>query len=127
MVTSSRLAARETWDTIVRLLQCLANESPGYFHRVMRGCGSLSNSKPEVDGLHDLLTDSEQRMFDLAAAREERREQQGYVTAADARAFLHAARELRLDVPTAPSTNPVAQAYFRAIEWTAPPSPAAVR
>ena len=111
----------ETWDTIVRLLQCLANESPGYFQRVMRGCVSLSNSKPEVDGLDNLLTDSEQRMFDLATAREERREQQGYVTAADARAFLHAARKLRLNGPTAPSTNPVAQAYFRAIEWTAPP------
>ena len=110
----------ETWGTIVRLLQCLANEDAGYFHRVMRGCVSLSNSTPEVDGLHNLLTDSDQRMFDLAAAREERREQQGYVTAADARAFLHAARELRLDVPTPPPTNLLAQAYFRAIEWTAP-------
>lgn len=113
----------DTWSTIVRLLQCLANEGPGYFHRVMRGCVSLSNSTPEVDGLHDLLTDSEQRMFDLATARAERQEQQGYVTAADARAFLQAARELRLGGHTAPSTSPVAQAYFRAIEWTAPPEP----
>jgi len=92
----------DAWDTIVRLLQFLDNESPSYFHRVMRGCRSLSNSKPEVDGLHDLLTDSDQRLFDLAAHRDERRQKLGYVTPAEARAFLHAARERRREWPTPP-------------------------
>jgi hypothetical protein len=57
-------------------------------------------------------------MFDLAFDREQRREQQGYVTPAQARAFLQMARQLRLGDRTAPPPNPVARAYFRAIEWT---------
>jgi len=46
----------------------------------MRGCRRLSKSEPEPDGFHDLLTGNEQDMFDLAAAREARREKQGYVS-----------------------------------------------
>ena len=56
----------DSWDAIVAVLTSLDAEHHGYFHRVMRGCRSLSNSKPEVDGLDDLLTDEEQVMFDLA-------------------------------------------------------------
>jgi hypothetical protein len=89
-----------------------------HFHRVMRGCRSLSSSTPEVDGLDDLLTDREQAMFDLAFDRERRREQQGYVTPAQARAFLQMSRQLRLANGTAPPGNPVARAYFRGIEST---------
>ena len=107
----------DTWDAIIDLLVFLDEEHPDYFHRLMAGCRALSNSRPEEDGFHDLLADPEQDMFDLAVDREERREKQGYVTPAQARAFLRSARELRLD-QTAPPRSPVAQAYFRAIEWT---------
>ena len=110
----------ESWDTIVDLLLFLDAQHPDYFHCVMRGCRRLSSSKPEIDGLHDLLADSEQDMFDLAFDRETRREKQGYVTPAQARAFLEMARQLRLEDETMPSPNPVARAYFRAIEWRAP-------
>jgi hypothetical protein len=54
-------------------------------------------------------------MFDLALDRERRREQQGYVTPAQARAFLKTSRQLRLDRGALPSVDPVARAYFRAI------------
>jgi hypothetical protein len=57
-------------------------------------------------------------MFDLAIDRERRREKQGYVTPEQARAFLQASRELQLGDGTTPPGSPVAQAYFRAIEWT---------
>ena len=57
-------------------------------------------------------------MFDLAFDRERRREQQGYVTPAQARAFLQMSRQLRLGHGTTPPGNPVARAYFRALEWT---------
>ena len=77
-------------------------EHHDYFHRVMRGCRILSNSRPEVDGLDDLLTDREQVMFDLAFDRERRREKQGYVTPAQARAFLQMSRQLRLGHDTTP-------------------------
>jgi len=110
----------DAWDAIVGLLLFLDAEHPDYFHRLMRGCRNLSNSGYEIDGLHDLLTDSEQDMFDLAVDRERRRETQGYVTPAQARAFLHSARQLQLADSTAPPHSPIAGAYFRAIEGTPP-------
>jgi hypothetical protein len=115
-----RVVARRTdsWDAIVGVLTSLDAEHHGYFHRVMSGCRSLSNSAPEVDGLDDLLPDQEQVMFDLAFTRERRREQQGYVTPAQARAFLQMSRQIRLEHETTPPGNPVARAYFRAIDWT---------
>ena len=106
----------DSWDAIVAVLISLDAEHHDYFHRVMRGCRSLSNSRPEVDGLDDLLADGEQVMFDLAFDRERRREQQGYVTPAQARAFLQMSRQLRLGHDAMPPANPVARAYFRAIE-----------
>lgn len=108
----------DSWDAIVGVLTSLDAEHHAYFHRVMRGCRSLSNSTPEVDGLDDLLPNEEQVMFDLAFNRERRREQQGYVTPAQARAFLQMSRQVRLGHDTTPPNNPVARAYFRAIEWT---------
>ena len=57
-----------------------------------------------------------QDMFDLAVDRESRRERQGYVTPAQARAFLQAAREIQIEIGAPPSVNPIARAYFRAIE-----------
>jgi hypothetical protein len=115
-----RVVPRRTnsWDAIVAVLVSLDAEHHDHFHRVMRGCRRLSNSRPELDGLHDLLTDGEQVMFDLAFDREGRRDRQGYVTPAQARAFLQMSRQLRLGHDTTPPGNPVAGAYFRAIEWT---------
>jgi hypothetical protein len=106
------------WDVIVDLLMCLDADHPDDFHRLMRGCRRLSNSKPEPDGFHDLLTENEQDMFDLAAAREARREKQGYVSPAQASAFLQMARQARQPGALQPD-NPVARAYFRAMT---PPS-----
>jgi hypothetical protein len=122
-----RLEATRTdaWDAIVELLIFLDVEHADSFHRIMAGCRRLSNSRPEEDGFHDLLIDTEQDLFDLAVDRDERREKQGYVTPAQARAFLQAARELQLDRGAAPLLSPIAQAYFRAIEWTEEPGAAA--
>ncbi len=111
----------EAWDTIVALLLYLDAEHPDYFHRVMRGCRSLSNSNREIDGLHDLLDDSEQHIFDVTIDRDERREHQGYVTPAEARAFLSSARHLQLGADAGPPPSPLARAHLHAID----PTPAA--
>ena len=108
----------DSWDAIVAVLTSLDADHHDCFHRVMRGCRRLSNSRPEIDGLDNLLTDREQASFDLAFHRENRREQLGYVTPAQARAFLRMSRELRLGHDTPPPASPVARAYFRAIERT---------
>lgn len=112
VVTARRIGS---WDAILAVLIALDAEYPDYFHRVMRGCRALSNSRPEVDGLHDLLTYPEQVMFDVALDRERRREKQGFATPGQARAFLQTARLLRLEHETPPSSSPVARAYFRAV------------
>jgi hypothetical protein len=114
------------WDATVELFVFLDAEHPEYFHRLMRGCVRLSNGPREADGFHHLLEERDQDMFDLACDREARREQQGYVTPAQARAFLQAARELRLDADR-PPPSPVARAYFRAIALTQPADPDAAR
>src|SRR5262249_60323702 len=60
--------------------------------------------------------DGDQVMFDLAVGRDQRREQQGYVTPAQASAFLQMSRRIQLAHDTRPPANPLAGAYFRAID-----------
>jgi hypothetical protein len=103
----------ESWDTITDVLAALEQDHGDYFHRVMRGCRRLSNSKPELDGFHDLMDDPEQTLFDLAVDRESRQEKLGYVASEQARAFLQSSRLVRLDDVDAPRRNPIASAYLR--------------
>jgi Family of unknown function (DUF6178) len=110
----------DAWDAIVTLLVALDAEHGTYFHAVMQGCRQLSNSRPEIDGLDDLLLAPEQHLHDVAIERERRRSQQGYATPADARAFLQLARQprhTRSEAGTGPITvNPIVTAYFRAAD-----------
>jgi hypothetical protein len=108
------------WHAIVELLAFLHAEHSAYFHRLMSGCVRLSGGEWEEDGFHALLQDKEQDLFDLAAEREQRREKQGYVAPAQARAFLQESRHVRLDRDP-PPTSPIAEAYFRAIGVAALP------
>ena len=85
----------DAWDAIVTLLVTLEIEHNHYFHAVMQGCRRLSNSRPEIDGLDELLLAPEQHLQDVAIERERRRSRHGYATPADARAFLQMARQPR--------------------------------
>jgi len=118
-----RARRTDAWDAIVTLLVTLDAEHNHYFHAVMQGCRRLSNSRPEIDGLDDLLRAPEQHLHDAAIERERRRSRQGYATPADARAFLQMARQLQ-HTPRAPiAINPIATAYFRAAEEEADTTP----
>ena len=111
-----RARRADAWDAIVTLLVALDAEHGNYFHAVMQGCRRLSNSRPEIDGLDDLLLAPEQHLHDVAIERERRRSQQGYATPADARAFLEMARQPRhgdQERHEARSANPIVTAYFR--------------
>ena len=121
-----RLEARrdDAWDAIVEVLLALDAGHRDRFDQILRGCRTLSNSRPEESGMDDLLDDPEQIMFDLAVDRERRRERAGYATPAQARAFLDAARRLRLDAGTVQPVHPVAAAYFRALNEPADDEPA---
>jgi hypothetical protein len=117
-----RLVAKRTdsWEAIVEVLISLDAEHADYFHRVMGGCRDLSDSGRELDGLDNLLDEAEQSMFDLAHAREQRRDEQGYVSPTQARVFLQMSRRLRLESNAVPPANPVAHAYFRSLDGKAP-------
>lgn len=111
------LRRASAWEPMLELLGFLATEHSGYFHRLMRGCVRLSSDAPEESGFHHLLEEDEQDLFDLTIEREARREQQGFVTPAHAKAFLKGARALQL-AASPPPRSPIAAAYFRAIEST---------
>lgn len=105
----------ESWTAVTGMLLALADAHGGYFNRVMRRCCQLSNSTPEADPMDDLLTTTEQAMFDLALGREERRDTQGYVTPAQARAFLQTSRQVDIQHGGIPPRDPMTRAYFRDI------------
>ncbi len=116
-----RARRTDAWEAIVTLLVALDAEQRHCFHAVMQGCRRLSDSRPEIDGLDDLLAAPEQHLHDVAIERERRRSRHGYATPADARAFLQMARRPRAAsaplVAIAPTAiNPIAAAYFRALE-----------
>jgi hypothetical protein len=105
----------DAWSASVHLLLALESEDADGFHAIMRGCRALSNSTPEDDELDALLLAPEQRLHDAAIAREDRRAEQGYVTANDARAFLELARHAHPAPPgAARRRNTIAAAYVRA-------------
>jgi uncharacterized protein DUF6178 len=106
----------EFWDVITAVLNALAETHGAYFTQVMRGCCRLSNSRPEIDGLDSLLTTDEQTMFDLATDRETRRDIQGYVTPAHARAFLQTSRRVDIRHGGMPARDPMTLAYFKELE-----------
>lgn len=102
----------EHWDAVTAVLNALAEGHGVVFDRVMRGSCRLSNARPEIDGLDDLLTTNEQAMFDAALDREARGAAQGYVTPAQARAFLQVSRRIDLEQAAIPPRDPVTRAYF---------------
>src|SRR5262245_22636671 len=106
----------DCWDAITTVLIALADAHGDYFGDLMRECCRLSNSRPEVDGLDDLLITDEQAMFDLAIDRETRNDVQGYVTPAQARAFLQTSRRIVLRQVAPPLREAMTRAYFRDID-----------
>ena len=101
----------EVWDAIVEVLIALDATDQQAFHRLLGRCRSLSSDGWERDELHDRLLDSAQNAYDVAAERLSRREGHGYVSPADARAFLQMARELHIDADSPPHDH----GMFRAL------------
>jgi Family of unknown function (DUF6178) len=119
-----RLIAKraDAWDAIVLVMTTLEKERPERFHRVMSGLRTLSNASFEDDGLDNLLGAGEQVKFDVALDREQRRDAGGFVTPAQARAFLKMSRQPPARRKGAPAGNPIARAYLNAgAEASAPP------
>ena len=106
------------WQAIVDVLVSLDTHHCARFDELMRALRSLSDSGREVDGLDALPEAGEQMMFDAGSERERRRLKQGFASPADARAFLQMSRSARTGI--VPASNPLARAYFRSIDTSAP-------
>ncbi len=112
-----RARTAHAWDAIVGLLVTLADAQPDAFAALMQGCRRLSDSTPEADGFHALMLEPDQLRHDVSVDREQRRSQQGYLTAGDARAFLQMARHARRPARHGSSpVNAIAAAYFRSLD-----------
>jgi hypothetical protein len=111
-----RLIAKraDAWDAIVEVMTTLEKEHPDRFDRVMSGLRALSNASFETDGLDKLLDAGAQVKFDMAVDRERRRDASGFVTPAQARAFLKMSRQPPAKGKAAPAANPIARAYLSA-------------
>jgi hypothetical protein len=117
-------ATREdAWDAIVAVLVSLDAHHPERFVELMRAARARSHSRREDDGLHSLLGNREQMMFDVADERDRRRRDRGFASPADAHAFLQMSRIAR---PETLTPNPIARDYARAIEFAADQEDAAV-
>jgi hypothetical protein len=115
---------RDAWDAIVALLRALGDDHAECFHALMCGCRRLSDTGRELDGLDDLLAAPEQWLDDAARDRDERRAEQGFATAADARAFLALARQRGREHQHGPlPPNPIAAACLRAADEAAGAGP----
>ena len=106
-----------SWDAIAAVLVALEANHADRFHELMRAVRSVSNSRREADGFHSLLDDREQMMFDITSEREQRRQRRGFLSPADARAFLENARSATTE---SISPDPIAREYARSIEVAEP-------
>lgn len=116
------LIARDesSWDVLWPALLALDRDHHECLRGVLERCAWLSRAAAqECGGVHELLTEEELLSGQVADARDERRAGRGYVSAADARAFLALCR-----LPAeGEGRDPITLAYFRRLE-RAPIEPA---
>jgi hypothetical protein len=78
----------QNWDTFISVLVEMDSRYSHHLHRILKRCSGLLENESDSDGLYNVLSTDEQLADDVAYEREKRREEQGYVSPANARAFL---------------------------------------
>ncbi len=103
----------DSWDALLAVLTALDHDHHAFLGRLLKRCCQISTEYVlDNGGLFDVLTADQQILDDAAGARDERREQQGYVTTSRATAFLKTARQ----EPAGDARDPITVAYFRDLE-----------
>jgi hypothetical protein len=112
--------AGDSPDAFLSVLRALASEQPDFFAKLMATCLRICTDHVDDNGLlYDVLSAEEQAVADVDVDREERREQEGFVTPRQAVAFLESSRRIGLGAPAVPPRDPVTAGYFRSIERVA--------
>src|SRR6185503_16074523 len=89
---------QDGWDALVTILTVLDRDQNQMLGGLLeRCCAASSDYVDDEGGLLAVLSAAEMLEADAAAEREDRRAQQGYVSPADARAFLALARAATAD------------------------------
>ena len=115
------------WDDVLSALLAFDRDHHALCQDVLERCAQLSQEYIEDNGgLYEVLSSEEMLESDLAADRESRRAERGYVAPSAAAAFLRLARQPLADTSVPPERDPLTRAYFRELARTpAPPVAAA--
>lgn len=107
------------WDAVLTTLLSLDERHPRLLREVLSRCAAASHEEVRSGReLHAVISGDERLLEDASAEREERRAERGYVSPADARAFLALART----APEQPGKDPITRAYFRELKPHSAPS-----
>jgi len=110
------------WDAVLATLLALDERHPMLLRGVLSRCASATHERLGSAGnLHAALRGEDRLLEDARAERDERRAGRGYVSPADARAFLALART----APATPEPDPLSRAHFRDLEPVARANPRA--
>jgi hypothetical protein len=102
------------WDAVLAVLLALDEQHGQFLEQLLSGIARAQRSELEDGGsLYDALNDMEVLQEDASALREENRARRGFISPAEARAFLRLARG---HVPLRPEEDPISRAYFRRLE-----------
>jgi Family of unknown function (DUF6178) len=107
-----RVIARDSsaWDDVWAALIALDRDHHDRLRALLEQCCAMTTEFINGQGtLYDVLTSDEMLENDVAAAREDRRAAEGFVSPADARSFLELARRRE----GLEERDPIARAYFR--------------
>jgi hypothetical protein len=109
-----RVIARDpdVWDDVWGALLSLDRDHHDRLRAIFEECCAMSTEYISGQGgLFQVLTAEEMLDSDVAAARDDRRVAEGFISPADARAFLELARGGGSD-----ARDPITRAYFRGLE-----------
>ena len=112
-----RLIARDpdVWDDVWHALLSLDRDHHDRLRAILQQCCDMSTEYISGQGgLFQVLTADEMLDSDVAAARDDRRVAEGFISPADARAFLELAR--RGGGESGEARDPITRAYFRGLK-----------
>lgn len=113
------------WDTVIEALLSLDKVDHALVRRILDECCRASTEYVDDNGgLSSVLSAEEMLEEDASASREERRSELGFVTPADARAFLLLAEQTPIGMGgEVPERDAITRAYFRELAQTPKRSP----
>jgi hypothetical protein len=108
---------RDAWDDVWNALVSLDRDHHERLRAILEQCCAMSTEYISGQGgLFQVLTADEMLDSDVAAGRDDRRAAEGFVSPADARAFLELARR----GAGGDERDPITRAYFRALREPEP-------